>query len=323
MKSVLNLILGAGIFSAIGFSVEANTCAKFPDYCKASAILNGQPSIDLFLGLKRAQELSVIQDSISETDLVFLLELHEDEWARLNLRVRSSEEAVVALLDKANAGNKFGSVIKFLKLVATAATIANEIGDLVSTVKTPSATAGVKNKDAASTAVDGAETLFGRLNAGLELSKEDEARVKTLVAANAGSRYHAVKAIVARLNELGAPTLSKDHAFAVEQEILLTKAYAIISGWNPTDADNTFNDFNFENSDLTDAILDPKKINPYKFFFDITFTSQPTGDGTIFSQNAIPSLLAELEPHSERIFRWRAPDYFGTSEIKVPWRSTK
>ncbi|WP_371168812.1 hypothetical protein [Aliiroseovarius sp. 2305UL8-7] len=316
MRGLLSLACFTVTLAPTGTAnAESAECARFPDYCRAKAILAGQPELDIMLGFRRANQFYVLQSIVDSEELDRLISSHDEEWKRVNSRLRTSKEQVDAIIDKANKGGRIDNVVKFLKFVAAAASIADQVNKYFQE-ETPKAM-GLSSDNKA---VDGSTTPFGKLNAGLELSEASEARVQMLVAANSASRYQAVRAILDRLDEIGVPSEDNEYAFATEQEILLTKAYAIISGWDASEADQVFENFNFENTDLADALLDPKKINPVGFFLDLTFTSQPVGDGTIFSRNAIPPLMKELDAHSETIFRWRAPEYFEDDGVTVPWR---
>jgi hypothetical protein len=322
MKKTISLVAILGFFTLPNIAFSQG-CSDFPNYCRATAILSGQPKIDSTLGLRVMSEISRLENTITSEQLQYLIEQSQKKTDAVNERVMAARQRVNSLLIKSNSANRLGKLAGYLKTIATLASVADEIlkftGTLNPTPKAKDEDASADGAEAA--AVPGSTTYFGKLNEELALSKEARSRVETLLSEDYGGRYFAVKAILRRLKELGSPTTDNLSDAPIEQEILLSKAYAILAGWSATDADETFENFSFELDSIDDLLDDASKVSPLALFAEITFQSQPVGDGTVFSINNVPGLLSELEPYAMDTLRWRDPLLFPEATVQPPWLS--
>lgn len=314
MRQTLRTIAAIIVFPTF---ISANECQDYPNYCRAAAMIAGQPDFNAELGMQVMLGISRMEDSMSIAQMNYLIEQTQQKSDSVNGRVLEARTRVDAILREANAPNRLGKIAGYLRTIATLASVANEI---IKFADTSTLTSNDGDGDGENVqAVDGSETYFGKLNEEFALSGEARARVETLLSEDYGGRYFAVKAILRRLDELGPPTSDSLSDAPVEQEILLSKAFAILSGWSATEADERFENFSFELNSINDLLDDASKVSPLAIFTEILFQSQPVGDGTVFSINNIPGLFEELEPHAMGVLKWRDPELFGGDTVQPPW----
>lgn len=316
MRLKLFCLLAASLPS----SVLSEDCADYPKYCEAAAMIAGEPLIDGGLGMRVMTHMAQLEGAMNDTQLNYMIQQSRAKSAAVNRRVDAAINRVNLILEEANTTDRLGQIAGFLKTIATLASVANEIQKITAETTPVADEPAERGANNEADAIDGAETYFGQLNEEFALSDEARARVETLLNEDYGGRYFAVKAILQRLETLGPPSGSALSNAPSEQEILLSKAYAILSGWSATEADQTFQDFSFELNSIDDLLDDASKVSPLAVFGEIVFKAQPVGDGTVFSVNNVPGLFEELEPHAMNVLKWRDPKMFEGDDIQPPWR---
>ena len=134
MKKSVSLVavLGLSTLPNITFS---QGCSDFPNYCRANAILSGQPKIDSTLGLRVMSEISRLENTITSEQMQYLIDQSQKKTDAVNERVMAARQRVDSLLAKSKSANRLGKLAGYLKTIATLASVADEILKFTSTLK--------------------------------------------------------------------------------------------------------------------------------------------------------------------------------------------
>lgn len=299
-------------------------CERFPRYCDAVTILEDQPDIDLLQGVRARESLTVLNETLIEAQTDLLEERFAATQVRIDQEVLESRARIEAMLAAAKPNEVLSAADQLLKIVGFLAKLSVSLDSLVAPEGADRASDGEVAADGQSEdqIVQGSKNDTGIMLLSDEhfASEEARARATRIAASRVGSRYFTVRAILDRLEELGPPQGDGTAALPTEQEFLLAEAYAVLAGWEETEADAFFRNFDPTPSALEDVLQGRKLPHPATVFLDVFFKSQPVGDGTIESVLNVPSFERELSVFAEQQFRWRYPEFFSEGAT-VPWRA--